>query len=118
MHTKDAVGAIYRLLEFGVPFQEMAQTLVAVTAQRLVQLKCPFCEGECSPFCRQYRPIRRAGVYELLYGRELAKAMRAAKGEEATYVYTRLKDVIKKGIALGFLHESVMESWLLDEAAL
>lgn len=116
MHTKDAVGAIYRLLEFGVPFQEMAQTLVAVTAQRLVQLKCPFCEAECSPFCRQYRPVRRVGVYELLYGSELAQAMRAAKGEQATYVYTRLKDVIKKGIALGFLHEHVIESWLLDEA--
>ena len=35
MHTRDAKGAIYRLVEFGVNWQEIEQTLVAITAQRL-----------------------------------------------------------------------------------
>ncbi|MDA6151382.1 ATPase, T2SS/T4P/T4SS family, partial [Escherichia coli] len=51
MHTRDAQGAVYRLAEFGVNMMEIEQTLVAVTAQRLVELNCPYCEGECSPFC-------------------------------------------------------------------
>ena len=33
MHTRDARGAIARLLEFGVSRQEIEQTLVAVTAK-------------------------------------------------------------------------------------
>ncbi|MGX1983069.1 competence-related pilin export protein ComGA [Thermolongibacillus altinsuensis] len=115
MHAKNAVGAIYRLLEFDVSLQEIAQTLVAVTAQRLVEIKCPFCEGECSPFCRKYRHVRRASIYELLHGKALTQAIRSAKGGNGLYSYRMLKDVIKKGIAFGFLHERLLESWAMDE---
>lgn len=116
MHTKDATGAIYRLLEFGVRFQEIEQTLVAVAAQRLVELQCPFCPAECHPLCRKMRKHRQASVYELLYGKALNQVMKKAKGEEEDVChYATLRDVIKKGIALGYLYPNSLEGWRKDE---
>jgi competence protein ComGA len=115
LHTKNAVGAIYRLLEFDVSLQEIEQTLLAVTAQRLVELKCPYCEGECSPFCRKHRKVRRVSVYELLYNEALNKAIQEARGEKVTYRYSTLQDAIKKGIALGFLSPHYVEGRITNE---
>jgi competence protein ComGA len=115
MHTKNAVGAIYRLLEFDVSLQEIEQTLLAVTAQRLVDLTCPFCEGTCSPFCRKQRKVRRAAIHELLYGEALTKAIQEARGEKVSYRYETLQDVMKKGIAFGFLSPYVLKGWMTNE---
>ncbi|MCH1624918.1 competence type IV pilus ATPase ComGA [Fredinandcohnia quinoae] len=115
MHTRDAKGAIYRLLEFDVSIQEIEQTLIAIAAQRLIDIKCPYCEGKCSPICKKYRHARRTGVYELLNGRALTDVMREAKGENAKYPYKKLKDIIKKGIALGYLYPDALERWVVDE---
>lgn len=114
MHTRDAKGAIYRLSEFGVNSVEIEQTLVAITAQRLVELTCPFCQGECSSFCYCYGRWKRASVFELLSGKALNAAMKEAKGEEAVIKYRTLKEVIKKGIALGYIKESEYDRWVLD----
>ncbi|MBA2869907.1 competence protein ComGA [Anoxybacillus calidus] len=113
LHAKNAVGAIYRLLEFDVSLQEIEQTLLAVTAQRLVELQCPFCGEQCSPICRKQRKIRRTCVYELLYGEALTKAIQEARGEKVTYRYQTLQDAIKKGIALGFLSPRLLQGWML-----
>ena len=115
MHTKNAIGAIYRLMEYNISLRELEQTLLAVAAQRLVELKCPFCEDGCHPFCRQRRKVRRAGVFELLHGEPLVYAIQEARGEKAVYRYRTLRDVVKKGIALGFLAPHVLESWATNE---
>ncbi|TYR82423.1 type II/IV secretion system protein [Priestia megaterium] len=111
MHTKDTKGSLYRLLEFGVSLQEMEQTLVAVAAQRLVEIKCPICEEKCHPLCKKMRQYRQASVYELLYGKQLNAVMKTVKGEESYYEYETLRDVIKKGIALGYLYSHSLEGW-------
>ncbi|WNS74219.1 ATPase, T2SS/T4P/T4SS family [Bacillus sp. DTU_2020_1000418_1_SI_GHA_SEK_038] len=116
MHTRDAKGAIYRLNEFGVNWVEIEQTLVAVTAQRLVELTCPFCQGECSPYCFSYGRWKRASVFELLAGRALHASMMEAKGEYMDVDYFTLKEVIKKGIALGYIKETEYDRWVLDYA--
>jgi competence protein ComGA len=115
MHTRDAPGAIYRLLEFGVRFQEIEQTLVAVAAQRLVDLQCPFCPDVCHPLCRKMRRNRQASVYELLYGKALNQVMKEVKGERVSYCYVTLRDTIKKGIALGYLYPQSLDGWGSDE---
>lgn len=114
MHTKDSKGAVYRLIEFGVPLSEIEQTLIALVAQRLVTVACPYCKEECSPYCKSLRGARRLSIYELLYGKNLTEAIREARGEEAVLHYQKLKDVIKKGIALGFLSPSTYDRWVLD----
>lgn len=111
MHTRDAKGAIYRLLEFGVNKLEVEQTLVAVAAQRLVELECPFCEGICPPYCFTNHRLKRASVFELLTGRALTSVMH----NEEAYPYKTLKDVIMKGIALGYIKESEYERWVYED---
>jgi competence protein ComGA len=115
MHTRDAKGAVYRLHEFGVNWLEVEQTLIAVTAQRLVELTCPFCEDECSPLCYSYGRWKRASVFELLSGRNLSLAMKEAKGNKVTMNYRSLKDVIRKGIALGYIKETEYARLVYDE---
>src|SRR6185437_11728129 len=48
LHARDAKGAIYRLLEFGINPQEIKQSLLAITAQRLLSIICPICGRTCS----------------------------------------------------------------------
>lgn len=115
MHTRDARGAVFRLHEFGINWLEVEQTLIAITAQRLVELTCPYCEGECSPHCYSSGRWKRASVFELLSGRNLTATMRAAKGEPVKVKYKTLKEVIKKGIALGYIQESEYERLVYDD---
>lgn len=44
LHTNDAVSAIVRLLDIGVPHYLIRATLLGVVAQRLVRTLCPFCK--------------------------------------------------------------------------
>jgi general secretion pathway protein E len=49
LHTNDAVGAIARLLDLGVPGYLISATLNAILAQRLVRRICPDCRTEDKP---------------------------------------------------------------------
>lgn len=53
LHAKNAKGALYRMLEFGVTMNELEQTMVAIAAQRLIELACPFCGETCELYCNQ-----------------------------------------------------------------
>ncbi|MBT2574436.1 type II/IV secretion system protein [Bacillus sp. ISL-51] len=117
LHTRDAKGAIYRLLEFGVKMSEIEQTVIAIAAQRLVDLTCPFCKDKsCSVYCRLSRETRRAGIYELLYGKNLNQCFQEAKGEQANFQYQTLRKLIRKGIALGYVTSSNYDRWVYHEA--
>lgn len=111
MHTRDTKGAIYRLLEFGVPYQEIYQTLIGVVAQRLVQIRCPYCKEKCVPLCKIMRKQRQAGIYEFLYGKVLKEVLQEANGKQKVYSYPKLKDMVWRGVAFGYLYPSVLESW-------
>lgn len=116
LHARDTRGAIHRLLEFGINIVEIEQTVIAVTAQRLVQLNCPLCKAEvCEPSCVNNWSARRASVFELLRGETLQQVINELKGMKEDYNYMKLKDVISKGIALGFIKESEYERWINDE---
>lgn len=45
LHTNDAPAAITRLLELGVPYYLLRNTIIAVLAQRLVRTLCPECSA-------------------------------------------------------------------------
>lgn len=115
LHTRDAKGAIYRLLEFGVEWHDIEQTLIAVSAQRLVSLKCPICGEQCSRFCSNFQKGNRTAVYELLSGRMLKSVLNEAKGENCRSNYQTLKKVIRKGIALGYISKNEYDRWVFDE---
>lgn len=115
LHTRDTKGAIYRLIEFGVRWHEIEQTLIAVTAQRLVQLLCPFCGEQCSSYCLQKSGERRVAVYEVLHGKALQQVLKEARGEKATYNYPTLQYWLRKGIALGYISNTEFNRWVFQE---
>jgi len=49
LHTNDAVLAITRLLEIGVPQYMIGASVIGVVAQRLVRTLCPFCKQPSVP---------------------------------------------------------------------
>jgi type II secretory ATPase GspE/PulE/Tfp pilus assembly ATPase PilB-like protein len=64
LHTNDAVGAIPRLVDLGVPEYLVAATIEGVVAQRLVRRTCPECR-------EKYRPNPESVA--LLAGRPVGK---------------------------------------------
>jgi general secretion pathway protein E len=103
LHTNDAVGAVTRLADLGVPSYLIAATVIGVLAQRLARTLCPACkvrdEGttrdglddmvkpwRLSGGVRPYKPVGclecrhtgyrgRAGLYELLLMNDSARAL-------------------------------------------
>ncbi|KIL75292.1 competence type IV pilus ATPase ComGA [Bacillus badius] len=115
LHTRDAKGAVIRLLEFGLKWHEIEQTLIAVTAQRLVNLLCPACGTACSSRCLSEKQRKQATIYEILSGSNLKAVLNEAKGEKSFYRYPLLKHLLGKGIALGYLSQSEYDRWVFEE---
>jgi general secretion pathway protein E len=68
LHTNDAIGAVPRLLDLGVPEYLVAATVEGVLAQRLVRRICDACREEYRPSPEQVallagRPVRRATLW-------------------------------------------------------
>jgi type II secretory ATPase GspE/PulE/Tfp pilus assembly ATPase PilB-like protein len=68
LHTNDAIGAIPRLLDLGVPEYLVAATVEGVLAQRLVRRICDGCRKEYRPNPEQVvllagRPVRRITLW-------------------------------------------------------
>ncbi|MBX3637345.1 MAG: Flp pilus assembly complex ATPase component TadA [Rubrivivax sp.] len=102
LHTNDAVGAVTRLADLGVPGYLIAATVIGVLAQRLARTLCPACKARddgttrelldeavrpwrLSGGVRPYKPVGclecrhtgyrgRAGLYELLVMSDAARA--------------------------------------------
>lgn len=66
LHTNDALSAIPRLLDLGVPSYLVAATLHGVMAQRLVRKICDECKGKGCNTCRGTGYHGRMGIFELL----------------------------------------------------
>ena len=115
MHASDVLGAVRRLIEFGIDKEEAKQTLLAVTSQRLLELHCPFCEDECSPYCLMEKNRGRVSVHEMIYGNELAKVWKEMDGEEVNYQYSDLPHLIGKAVAYGFVDQKEYERWVHEE---
>jgi general secretion pathway protein E len=71
LHTNDAVGAIPRLLDLGVPDYLVSATLEGVLAQRLVRRLCPDCREEYVPRPEHVERVsgQALGELKLLRGR-------------------------------------------------
>lgn len=49
LHTNDALSAVYRLVDMGVPAYLVSSVLLCTFAQRLVRTICPHCREEYAP---------------------------------------------------------------------
>ncbi len=59
LHTNDAVSAITRLIDIGVPHYMISATLLGVVAQRLVRTLCPHCKQPQAPDAEMWSTLSR-----------------------------------------------------------
>lgn len=57
LHTNDAVGAVARLRDFGIPVYAINSAVLGVLAQRLVRSVCPDCAEPFEPLDEQLRAL-------------------------------------------------------------
>jgi type II secretory ATPase GspE/PulE/Tfp pilus assembly ATPase PilB-like protein len=62
VHTRDAVGTVYRLLDLGVEPFMVAAGLHTVLAQRLVRQLCPYCRTQTKPTQQQIDRLAKVGI--------------------------------------------------------
>jgi type II secretory ATPase GspE/PulE/Tfp pilus assembly ATPase PilB-like protein len=62
VHSRDAVGAVYRLLDLGVEPYLVSSGLQMVLAQRLVRQLCPHCKQATKPEAAQIARLAEAGI--------------------------------------------------------
>jgi competence protein ComGA len=107
MHSSDTLNAIRRLNDLGISNEELRDTVKAVAAQRLVEIRCPYCE-ECSPYCKKHRSRRRGAVFEVLQGSLLDDAL-SGREIKARQNIKKLGSVVNKGVALGYIPAQEIE---------
>ena len=66
LHTNDAVGALIRLIELGVPDYLVASTVEAVLAQRLVRQVCDHCAEQHPVAENQWRALGGTGAAPMI----------------------------------------------------
>lgn len=98
IHARHSVGCIHRLKDLGISYEDMAQTLIAVSAQRILPVYAEMGDDKAT-----YRAL-----YEILHGSRLAEALMAAKANKDYRLPEQLSFIgqIREGVAIGaFIRE-------------
>jgi type II secretory ATPase GspE/PulE/Tfp pilus assembly ATPase PilB-like protein len=104
LHTNDAIGAIPRLLDLGVPGYLMAATLEAVLAQRLVRRVCEACRTTYAPSAESAALVagRPVGRVRLTRGAGCAACRDTGyRGRVGVFELLVVTDALKDAIARG-----------------
>lgn len=113
IHARDAIGVIGRLIELGITYHEISQTVTGITAQRLVRVCCPVCGENCKRVCGH--PVRQGVICELLAGSVLSTVLKEVRRGGEMPAFKNLRGEIRKGIAYGFLSFEEWARWNFGE---
>lgn len=98
VHAKSFTGVIARLKDLGLSQIDIEQGLQTITYQRIIPIYCPFCKGECSPFCMHYREHYPALLV-------------SQSQEEGRKVWN---EALQKAWHTGFISKDILSSYYLD----
>lgn len=88
LHTNSALESITRLQQMGIAPYQLANALLLVMAQRLVRIRCVFCQQGCSHCYQGY--AGRTGMYECV---RISNSMRSLI---ATHPLAHITEQLKK----------------------
>ena len=114
LHTNDAVSAVIRLQDMGIPSYLSANALIGVVAQRLIRKNCPNCSAESFPTAEEseiigheVRFIRRGkGCHLCNYT--------GYKGRTAIFEILKVDKTVKEMITRGESTEAIY-SYAIDK---
>lgn len=101
LHTNDAVGAVARLRDFGIPPFAINSALLCVGAQRLVRKVCPHCAKACAPTEDQMHAygISPADAGSFVQGEGCSECMNSGyKGRVGVYEVLRVTPSVQRVI--------------------
>jgi general secretion pathway protein E len=104
LHTNDAIGAIPRLADLGVPRYLIAATVEAVLAQRLVRRVCEQCRTRYTPAPEQVALVagRPVGPTRLTRGAGCAACRDTGyRGRVGVFELVEMTEALKEAIARG-----------------
>ena len=104
VHTNDALGAIPRLIDLGVPPYLVAATLEAVLAQRLVRRICPACREAYTPVRGQVAVLAGGDTapVELTRGAGCAACRQTGyRGRIGVFEWLPVTDALRDAVAHG-----------------
>jgi type II secretory ATPase GspE/PulE/Tfp pilus assembly ATPase PilB-like protein len=110
LHTNDAVGAIARLRDFGVPPFAINNALLCALAQRLVRKLCTSCalpESDAD-LLRQVPEAFKGGTFKRPDGCALCKST-GFKGRAGVYEMLRMTPTMQQAIEAGASREVIRE---------
>ncbi len=105
LHTNDAVGAVIRLVDMGIPAYLIANSVMGVLAQRLVRTICSNCRISYDPdpeMLRQFAAVEAFRGFQFTTGKGCTECMntgyRSQTGLFELLVVTReIRDLINSG---------------------
>ncbi len=116
LHTNDAVSSITRLSDLGVPPFLIANSLIAISAQRLVRKICPYCKTsyEASKEEKEYLRIPAEEKLTLYKGKGCEKCkFRGYLGRtviaEILYVDKEIQELIITGAPTTKIEEKILQ---------
>lgn len=106
IHARHSVGCLYRLNDLGISFEDMSQTLIAVSAQQIIPMFSSITHTEPS-----YKAL-----YEILHGDSLAEALKAAKSREGYALpdYLSFGGQIREGVKIGAIEPGITPAKTAD----
>lgn len=99
IHARHSVGCLHRLHDLGISYEDMRQTLIAISAQRIIPVYPDMSEPE---------PAYRA-LYEILHGERLDEALSSAR-EQRNYSlpeHLTFGGQIREGVKIGAIADTV-----------
>ena len=105
LHTNDAVGAVIRLVDMGIPSYLIANTVIGVLAQRLVRTICKTCREPYEPdpeLVRQFANVEAFEGFAFTRGRGCSECMNTGYGGqtgiyELLVVTREIRELVNQG---------------------
>lgn len=97
VHAKNPIGCLYRLMDLGIPIDDLQQAMLGITSQQLVIESFDSQDERVIP--------NRSSLYEILYGQTLEQAIEAIKtgGTFKMPQEFTLNDQYRKGVESGLI---------------
>lgn len=73
LHTNDAPGALTRLIDMGIEPFLIASSIIAIMAQRLVRVICPYCKDKYTPSDEVFKDLKLTEKFDFYRGKGCAK---------------------------------------------
>lgn len=112
VHAKDCKGVIARLVELGISYDLLKQTLLMVSSQRLLARYCPICKENCHLHCNHIPLEHKKGtLFEQLSGSQLENYLSSPQSSASTTHSFNRK--LRKAYALGYISRSTYEQFAI-----